>query len=246
MNDVLTEEQRQLVLDNMNLVRFLFNKSIYFSRKWEFKDDIIQDGMEGLCLAAARYRPDKGVAFSTFASMYILGYMKRQIREFNYGGVFRVSRSDADLKYRIHKEFKDSLISEITSDDIEKLSELLNESAFKISSILNLNQEVSLDFKVSMKDDSTSEFQEIIEDIKSTTQLKEVDLNLSIQTALSQINFKNDLHKQIYIAYINGICCEGRPPKQVDLSKRFNIVQATVSRVIKIYNEKLKGVLFNE
>lgn len=246
MNDVLTEEQRQLVLDNMNLVGFLFNKSIYFSRKWEFQDDIIQDGYEGLCLAAARYCPDKGVAFSTFASMYILGYMKRRIREFNYGGVFRISRSDVDLRYQIGKEFKDSLISEITSDDIERLSKLFNEPAFKISSILNLNHEVSLDYKVSMKDDSTSEFQEIVEDVKSTAQLEEVDLNLSIQTTLSQINFKNDIHKQIYTTYINEIYCEGRPPKQSDLSKKFNVVQATVSRIIKTYNKKLKGVLFNE
>lgn len=246
MKDCLTKEQQNLVLENMNLVGYLFKKSIYFSRKWEFQDDIIQDGYEGLCLAAARYCPDKGVAFSTFASMYILGYMKRQVREFNYGGVFRISRLDVDLRTQLNKEFEGVLLSEITSEDVIKVSKLLNKSPFEISRNLNLNQEKSLDYKlVNSKDEDISKLQEIIEDDKSTFDFEEFELNTDLSTALNQIVFKNNLHKEIYFTYIEG-ARYGSPPKQIDLSKKFGVAQATVSRVIERYNKKLKEILFNE
>ena len=44
-------------------------------------EDLIQAGYEGLLKAIYRYEPDRGVRFITFASHYIMGEMKHQLRQ---------------------------------------------------------------------------------------------------------------------------------------------------------------------
>lgn len=44
------------------------------------KEDIIQAGYEGLIKAAGRFDPGRGVLFATYASHYIMGEMRHQLR----------------------------------------------------------------------------------------------------------------------------------------------------------------------
>lgn len=46
-----------------------------------FSEDIIQAGFEGLMKAVQRFDPNRGVRFATFASHYIMGEMKRHLRQ---------------------------------------------------------------------------------------------------------------------------------------------------------------------
>lgn len=64
----LTDEQKQLVEDNMRLVYKVATE--VYQGVYEY-DDLVQMGSLGLCLAAIDYDPDKGVAFSTFATTCI-------------------------------------------------------------------------------------------------------------------------------------------------------------------------------
>lgn len=75
----MTVEQQKLVTDNMHLVAFTVKK--YVSKHVEFEmDDIFQNGYYGLCIAATRFDPTKGFAFSTFASKCILVEIQHQMR----------------------------------------------------------------------------------------------------------------------------------------------------------------------
>ena len=63
----LTDEQRQLVVDNIKLVYSEWNKLHHIPLMLSWKDDFISEGYWGLCWAAYRFDPEKGFAFSTFA-----------------------------------------------------------------------------------------------------------------------------------------------------------------------------------
>lgn len=70
-------ERNRLVVNNMNLVRYLVNKH-YPSYKRD--EDILQIGYIGLIKAAESYDPELGFAFSTYASTIIMNEIKMEFR----------------------------------------------------------------------------------------------------------------------------------------------------------------------
>lgn len=77
----------KLVTDNMKLVYHIFNTKFY---KDEFvrinRDDIIQEGMLGLCKAARGFTPDNGTKFSSYAGKCIYNSMCLYLRNAKYKG----------------------------------------------------------------------------------------------------------------------------------------------------------------
>lgn len=69
--------RNELIEENMKLVYFIINK--YFPT-YIGNEDVIQDGMIGLCRAADAYDPNKG-AFSTIASKYIINEVRHGLRD---------------------------------------------------------------------------------------------------------------------------------------------------------------------
>ena len=61
----LTEQQKRLAEDNMSLVKYAIIKR--FGKEMLADEDLLQCGYLGLCKAALRFDPSRGVAFSTFA-----------------------------------------------------------------------------------------------------------------------------------------------------------------------------------
>jgi RNA polymerase sigma-B factor len=53
----------------------------YVRRHPEWREDIEQEGMLGLVLAAHRFDPSRGLKFSTFAHWYIIGLIKHFVRD---------------------------------------------------------------------------------------------------------------------------------------------------------------------
>lgn len=74
--DVLNEEQRVLVENNLRLVSFALKKiDVKDIGGW---DDAYQIGTIGLMKAAARYDRQRNVAFSTFAMPCILNELRME------------------------------------------------------------------------------------------------------------------------------------------------------------------------
>ena len=67
-----------MILANLGLVRSLCSRFVGRGVDYE---DLFQAGCEGLMKAAAGYNPDLGFAFSTYAVPYILGELKKVVRE---------------------------------------------------------------------------------------------------------------------------------------------------------------------
>lgn len=69
MNLRLTDEQKKLAGDNINLVYSTIAK--YLGKTLVQYEDIVSNGYLGLCMAAATYDDSRGIAFSTFATKCI-------------------------------------------------------------------------------------------------------------------------------------------------------------------------------
>lgn len=74
----LTDEQRKLAEENVNLVSFAINKYIC-SIPFEY-DDMVSIGYIGLCKAAAGFNVAKNHAFSTYATKVICRTIWREVQ----------------------------------------------------------------------------------------------------------------------------------------------------------------------
>ena len=69
-----------MVEENLPLVTFVMNEHIQYVRQDEW-DDVFQEGAIGLCRAAALYRPEQGVKFSSFAVPCIVNAIYAYLRK---------------------------------------------------------------------------------------------------------------------------------------------------------------------
>lgn len=76
-------ECEKLILDNMRLVYFMYEKLQKNDITIRYKEDLISEGMVGLCKAANSYDPSRGVRFTTFSSMCIRNEMLMFLRKLN-------------------------------------------------------------------------------------------------------------------------------------------------------------------
>ena len=71
----------KLITDNMRLVYHMYGKIGDGPIKENYKEDIISEGMLGLCKAADTFDESRGVRFSTYAAMCIRNAMLMFIRK---------------------------------------------------------------------------------------------------------------------------------------------------------------------
>ena len=72
------EAREQLIVNHLNLVRFLAAK---FNNRGEPLEDLVQVGTIGLIKAIDRFEPERGLEFTTYATPTILGEIKRHFRD---------------------------------------------------------------------------------------------------------------------------------------------------------------------
>ena len=105
-------------------------------------DDLFQIGCIGLIKAIDNFNLSLNVAFSTYAIPMIIGEIKRYLRDNNN---VKISRQIRDLAYKILKEKEKFIILYQKEPTSAQLSEILNESVYKIDEALkSLNCVVSL------------------------------------------------------------------------------------------------------
>lgn len=92
----MTEELTNLIIDNQNLIHSM----THYFEGYNSKEDLFQVGAIGLINAYKRYDANIGVKFTTYAYPYMLGEMKKYIREDK--GI-KISRDITKLNLRIEK-----------------------------------------------------------------------------------------------------------------------------------------------
>ena len=128
----LDKEQQALAEQNTGLVIYIINK---YKRSASLEiDDMISIGFFALCNAAAKYDPDKGYAFSTFATRSILNEISKELkfmsRKKRGQGCVTVSADKLieDNSFSVYErmvgfepDFQDAVINKIACEPIWKM-----------------------------------------------------------------------------------------------------------------------------
>ena len=195
-------------------------------------ESLVSVGTIGLINALDRYDPKEKAGFSTFATHYILGEIKRYFRD--QGWMVQVPRSLKELNARIQKTIE-KLSKELAhSPTISEISEELNVPVEKITEAMESGyayQPVSLNAQ--RKSDNDESFS--LEDYLGAEDegLKTVLERLDIKEALSSLPPREKVIIDLFFY---------EDFSQAEIAARLRVSQMHVSRLLRQALSKLKEV----
>lgn len=213
-----------LVEQNSGLVWSIVKR--FLGRGYE-AEDLFQIGSIGLIKAIKNFNPEYEVKLSTYAVTYILGEIKRFIRD---DGIIKVSRSIKDLCVKI-KDIENRKMKEGENITVEEIAKELKVDKEEIILALDSTKQVE------------SIFVELSDDKNNTTLLDKLSNNKDeVEEVINEISIKDILNKMnkrdkeiILLRYFRG-------KTQSEVAKIMNISQVQVSRLEKkiLNNMKLE------
>ena len=219
------EIMTKLVTENSNLI---WSIVIRFKDRGYEIEDLYQIGCIGFIKSIKRFDTNYEVKLSTYAVPYILGEIKRFIRD---DGPVKVSRSIKELSYKI-KLIQNEYITKKGRDiQIEELAKLLKVSKEDIVIAMDSNNTVeSIDRKVNDSDDLT-----IMDKLKSNVdQEKDIVNKITIKTLIEGLDEKSK--KIIMLRYYRG-------KTQSQVAELLGVTQVQVSRLEKKILSSMKHKL---
>lgn len=213
----------ELIEENKNLI---YSMTHYFNG-YNYKDDLFQVGCIGLMKAYKNFKDDKNVKFTTYAYPYILGEMKKQVRE---DKSIKISRDLNKLCLKVEKSIimlSQKLMREPTTSEISRFLEIPEELVVKVTSLSN--KIVSIDEPVNSNGEKDLTLHEVIPD--DTRELSDIiDLK-------EKIKILSDFEKQIIkLRYYNDLT-------QSETANIIGTSQVQVSRKEKEVLQKLREAL---
>lgn len=224
----LPVEKHQMVTNNLRLVHFILQSKIHTSPTHPEYEDMFQEGCIGLILAAIRFDESKGFEFSTFASKYIIGFVRRYKRERSH--IIRIGRDDYEKYVKmIH------LIEQ--GYPIDSIPQELGISPSRFRHLLNSYSVDSIDREVPGKDGTTVSVGELVADWKN--ECNDMLFEMSLEESLGRIlsNMKEP-HKSICEEWFY---CRmyGEHITHDYLADKYSLSQPQVSRILNKFKKKL-------
>lgn len=218
------EVMSKIIVDNSNLIWSIASR--FKDRGYEMQD-LYQIGCIGLIKSIKRFDSNFEVKLSTYAVPYILGEIKRFVRD---DGPVKVSRSIKELSYRIKLVQKEYLDKKGRELEVTELSKILKTSKEDILiAIDSANRPESIDKNIGDSDDMT-----LMDKLKSNIDLeKEIINRITVKDLLDRLDEKSK--KIIMLRYFRG-------KTQCQVANLMGISQVQVSRMEKkiLNNMKLK------
>ena len=212
------DEITNLILNNEKLIYSITN---YF-KNYNSQEDLYQAGCLGLVIAYKRYNPNLNCKFTTYAYPYILGEMRKLVREDK--GV-KISREITKLNLKIEKAYILLTQKLMKEPSIEEIANYLEIPEYYVSeAILSLNKIKSIDEPVSSEGKELT-LQDVIGE--STN----IDDLILLKESLNKLT--SEEKELINNRYINDYT-------QFEVSKRLGMSQVQVSRKEHKVLEKLK------
>lgn len=213
-----------LVQQNSGLVWSIVKR--FLKRGYE-AEDLYQIGSIGLIKAIKNFNPEYEVKLSTYAVTYILGEIKRFIRD---DGIIKVSRSIKELCVKI-KDIENRKIKEGKNVTIEEIAKELKVDKEEIILALDSMKQVESIFVESNDDKNNTTLLDKLSNDKNEEE--EVVNEISIKDMLSKMEKRDK--EIILLRYFKG-------KTQSEVAKILNISQVQVSRLEKkiLNNMKLE------
>ena len=207
----------QLIEDNNGLIWSIVRR--FGGRGYEI-EDLYQIGSIGLIKAIQRFDTSFEVRLSTYAVPYILGEIKRFIRD---DGPIKVSRSIKELNIKIlelQKQHFNKYGREITLEEISKELKITKE---EIAMALDSSRPVDSIENAKYTDNKTDKTISILEQISTgKDEQTEITNRIAIKNLISELNEREK--EIIMLRYY-------KQKTQMQVSKILGITQVQVSRI---------------
>ncbi len=223
------DEMTKLIEDNSRLVWSIVRR---FNGRGYDIEDLYQIGCIGLIKAIQRFDTNFEVRLSTYAVPYILGEIKRFIRD---DGPIKISRSIKELNIKIkeiQKEYQNKYGKEIS---LEEIAKELKTSKEEIAMALDSSRPVNSIEDSQYRDNKTDKTISVIEQL-STGKDEETEITnrMTIKKLISELKDKEK--EVILLRYYKG-------KTQMQVSKILGITQVQVSRIERKVLDNMKRKL---
>lgn len=223
------ESLEKIIQENNGLVWSIVKR---FGGRGHELEDLYQVGSIGFIKAIKRFDTDLDVRLSTYAVPYIMGEIKRYIRD---DGPVKISRSLKELKTKINVIEQEYLAKEGKELTINELAKILKTTKEEIALAQEINNPVTSLEQASYTDNKTDKVISIMEQINNGIDEQELLANkLVIENLIKGLN-KRD--KEIIVLRYY------REKTQAQVAKILGITQVQVSRlekkILALMKEKL-------
>ena len=223
------DDMTKLVEDNNGLIWSIVRR--FSGRGFEI-DDLYQIGCIGFIKSIQRFDTSFEVRLSTYAVPYILGEIKRYIRD---DGPIKVSRSIKELNVKIielQKEHYNKYGKEIT---LEEISKELRTSKEEITMALDSTRPVDSIEEAQYRDNKTDKTVSILEQLSTgKDEQTEITNKIAIKNLISELGEKEK--EIIMLRYY-------KQKTQMQVSKILGITQVQVSRIERKILDDMKRKL---
>lgn len=223
------EDMTKLIEDNSRLVWSIVRR---FNGRGYDIEDLYQIGCIGFIKAIQRFDTSFEVRLSTYAVPYILGEIKRYIRD---DGPIKVSRSIKELNIKIielQKEYLNKYGKEIT---LEQLAKELKTSKEDIAMALDSARPVNSIEDSQYRDNKTDKTISLIDQLSSgKDEENEITNRIAIKKLISEL--KDNEKEVILLRYYKG-------KTQMQVAKILGITQVQVSRIERKVLDNMKRKL---
>ena len=225
------EDMTKLIEENNGLIWSIVRR---FSGRGYDIEDLYQIGSIGFIKAIQRFDTSFEVRLSTYAVPYILGEIKRYIRD---DGPIKVSRSIKELNIKIlelQKEYFHKYGRDIT---LEEISKELKISKEEITMALDSSKPVDSIESAKYTDSKTDKTVSILEQISTgKDEQSEITNRITIKKLISELEEKEK--EIILLRYY-------KQKTQMQVSKILGITQVQVSRIERKVLEKMRRRLIS-
>ena len=212
-----------LIKNNSGLVWNIVKR--FIGRGYE-ADDLYQIGCIGLIKAIKRFNINLDVQLSTYAVPYIIGEIKRFIRD---DGIIKVSRQTKELAIKIKNLQNEILIKTGEEISINKISEILHIPKEEIAAAIESNNTVNSIYSVEGANDDEKMLLERISDNKD-----EYGSLVDKITLKELINNLDEREKKVVLLRFY------KEQTQAQVGKVLGITQVQVSRIEKRVLDKMR------
>ena len=223
------DEMAKLVEDNAGLIWSIVKR---FNGRGYDVEDLYQIGCIGFIKAIRRFDTSFEVRLSTYAVPYILGEIKRHIRD---DGPIKISRSIKELNIKIielQKEYTNKYGRDITLEEISKELRITKE---EITMALDSTRPVDSFESAKYRDNKTDKTISILERLSTgKDEQTEIANRLTIKNLINELDEKEK--EIIMLRYY-------KQKTQTQVSKILGITQVQVSRIERRILNNMKGKL---
>lgn len=210
------EAMEKIITNNSGLVWSIVNR---FLGRGYSKEELYQIGCIGLIKAVQRFDVKFEVRISTFAVPYIMGEIKRFIRD---DGPIKISRSIKELGNKIREVQRDYLAKNGKVIKISEIAKILNTSIEDIAVALDASKPLdSIDEEAYEGDETESKISKIS---NNKDEMGELVNKITVQKLINELELRDQ--KIIILRYF-------KQKTQVEVAKALGISQVQVSRIEK-------------